>query len=275
MQEKTFHSSTKALDTVLSYVPKKVSDAIIEHLEITGTDAKMIGEIRIRSPGLCAAVIGGENVTLEGGIGDDELKETFKRICGGAIYSHRDDISRGFVALPHGVRVGIIGHARYERDSVVGVSDISSLVFRIPSGECSFGRRLYTQWLMSPVGMLVCARAGGGKTTAIRTLARLIGSGERPRRVVVVDERCEFDSSEYIGAHVDIMRGYRRALGVGIALRTMSAEVLIVDEISNAEDSRAMLDAIGAGVTVIATAHAESIDDAMRRHKAGRRIPIP
>ena len=64
---------------------------------------------------------------------------------------------------------------------------------------------------------------------------------------------------------MDILFGYRRALGVDIAIRTMSAEVLIVDEISSFADARAMLGALGAGVTVIATVHAESLDDARAR----------
>jgi stage III sporulation protein AA len=210
-------------------------------------------------------VVSGENIPLDIKVGETEMKETFRRISGGAVFAHRDDICRGFISLPYGVRVGISGHARYERDGVIGICDVTSLVFRIPSGECSFARELYARWLMHTGGMLICSRAGEGKTTAIRALARLIGSGERPRRVVVVDERCEFDPAEYRSAHVDIMRGYRRALGVDIAVRTMSAEVLIVDEISSARDSQAMLSALGAGVTVIATVHAGSFFDAMRR----------
>ena len=113
--------------------------------------------------------------------------------------------------------------------------------------------------------MLICSPAGQGKTTAIRSLARLIGSGREAKRVVAVDERCEFDSSEYCDAHVDILRGYRRAVGVDIAIRTMSAEVLIVDEISSSEDAKAMMSALGAGVTVIATAHADSLIGAAKR----------
>jgi stage III sporulation protein AA len=81
----------------------------------------------------------------------------------------------------------------------------------------------------------------------------------------VVDERCEFDPEEYSHSHVDILRGYRRATGVDIAVRTMSAEVLIVDEISTAEDSSAMLSALGAGVDVIATTHAVSLESALKR----------
>ena len=208
----------------------------------------------------------GRNVSLGYRVSKEELREIFKKICGGAIYAHRDDMCRGFVTLDGGVRVGICAEARYEKGSVVGVGEISSLVFRIPSAPCSFADELYIKWRsLGEGGMLICSAAGEGKTSLIRSLAGLIGSGGAPLRVVVVDERCEFDVDGYVGAHVDILRGYRRALGVDIAIRTLSAEVLIVDEVSSREDSLAMLASVGAGVRVIATAHARSLADAMQR----------
>ena len=113
--------------------------------------------------------------------------------------------------------------------------------------------------------MLIYSAAGEGKTTAIRSLARLIGSGKRPYRVVVADERSEFDEGAYRSAHVDVLKGYKRSLGIEIAIRTMSAEVLIVDEISSPEDARALLLAIGAGVDVIATAHGRRVSEISKR----------
>lgn len=115
------------------------------------------------------------------------------------------------------------------------------------------------------LGMLICSRAGVGKTTAIRYLAGKIGGGENPLRVAVVDERCEFNLNSYSGAMVDILRGYRRAVGVDIAIRAISSEVLIVDEIGTREDSDALLGAIGAGVVVIATAHGDDIESVKGR----------
>lgn len=254
------------LDKVLTYVPPRVRAEVTEYLDRTRTSAALVNEIRLRTCGATALAVAGRNVALSESASAEEMKETFRRVCGGAVYAHRDDICRGFVSLVGGIRVGVCAEARYERDKVVGVGEVSSLVFRIPAYTCSFAPSLYARWReLGQGGMLICSGAGEGKTSTIRALARLIGSGESPLRVVVVDERCEFDSSRYTGAHVDILRGYRRALGVDIAIRTLSAEVIIVDEVSAREDALAMLGAIGAGVTVIATAHARSLADAMRR----------
>ena len=265
MEKNKEKSVSKKLETVLAYLPRTVSERVLELAVSADKGVFSISEIRLRSNGVCAVVMGGRNLPLGVRLSDGELKETLRRVSGGAMLAHRDDVRRGFISLDGGIRVGVAGHARYDGDNMVGISDISSLVFRIPTGECPFAGRLYAEWLIIGGGMLICSRAGEGKTTVIRALARLVGSGERPRRVVVVDERCELDESEYRDAHVDILRGYRRAAGVDIAIRTMSAEVLMVDEISSYDDSRAMLSAIGAGVTVIASAHAETLADAMRR----------
>ncbi len=253
-------------DDVLMLLPCHVRDEITEYIRKACIPLKSINEIRLRSHGLCSLVVAGRNVSLRSGVTKEGMKEVFKKICGGAAFAHRDDMCRGFISLDKGVRVGVCAEARYERGSVVGIGDVSALVFRIPSSECSFAKELYTRWRdLGSGGMLIHSVAGEGKTSTLRTLARLIGSGEWPLRVVVVDERCEFDMDSYAGAHVDILRGYRRALGVDIAIRTLSAQVLIVDEISSKEDASAMLASVGAGVRVIATAHAGSFSDLMRR----------
>ena len=253
-------------DKVLTLLPFNVCEEVNEYLHKTHTPRSRVNEIRLRSYGLCSLVVSGKNVPLESRVSKEGIRETFKRICGGAVFLHRDDMCRGFISLDGGIRIGVCAEARYERDSVVGVGDVSSLVFRIPSSECSFGNELYTRWrALGAGGMLICSAAGEGKTSALRTLARLIGSGESPLRVVVVDERCEFDIESYSSAHVDVLRGYRRALGIDIAIRTLSAEVLIVDEISSPDDANAMLASVGAGVKVIATAHARCFSDLMRR----------
>lgn len=251
---------------VLSFLSGGTEKKILEYLTGANTPLEAVSEIRLRLHGPSALVVSGKNVSFGPPVSQEEIRDTFKRICGGAVFAHRDDTCRGFVSLEGGIRVGVCGEAKYERGSVVGVAEISSLVFRIPGGACSFAGELYKSWCsLGSGGMLICSAAGEGKTTAIRALARLIGSGMLARRVVVADERCEFDPSYYGGSHVDILRGYKRSLGVDIAIRTLSAEVLIVDEISSCEDSLAMLSAIGAGVTVIATSHGRSFRDVMKR----------
>lgn len=53
-------------------------------------------------------------------------------------------------------------------------------------------------------------------------------------------------------------------------IRSMSPEVIIVDEIGKSEDVQALLEAIHAGVTIIVSAHGYSLEDLSKRHHLNR-----
>ena len=59
---------------------------------------------------------------------------------------------------------------------------------------------------------------------------------------------------------MDILKGYRKREGIEIASRTMSPEVVMLDEVGG-EDAAALLGVVRCGVPIVATAHASSIDE--------------
>ena len=220
-------------------------------------------EIRLRADGANSVRLFGKDYYLTSKIGSERIEELFLILTDGALYTERDKIRDGYITLGGGIRVGVGGRASYNGGVCVGVGEISTLVFRIPHGACSFGEELYHLWQsLGESGMLIISPPGGGKTTVLRSLAGYIG---RHRRTVIADERCEFDPEDYKGRHVDILRGYKRATGIEIAVRTMSAEVIMCDEIFTDADTEAALGAQGAGVTVIATAHGTDISGVTKR----------
>ena len=148
----------------------------------------------------------------------------------------------------------------------VGIHGIGSMVFRLPFGECNFAAELCELFLSKAhSGMLIYAPPGGGKTTALRSLVRLLSSGERAKRVAVIDERCELCTDELSRLDVDIFKGYRRAEGMRIALRVMSLEVIAVDEIGASDEGEEMLESLMSGVKFVATAHAKEYGELRRR----------
>lgn len=181
------------------------------------------------------------------------------------MYAHRDNIKEGYLTVDGGVRVGICGQARYEGGAFVGVSSISSLVFRIPTAASSNAGLLYDAWQECKKGMLIYSPPGVGKTTALRSLVGMLGEGRFGLQVVVVDERCEFIPGDYKSASVDILRGYRRAEGIEIALRVLSADVICVDEIGCSGEAKAILESLNSGVKFIASAHASSYAELTQR----------
>jgi len=224
-----------------------------------------ISEIRLRSCGRSSFILAGERIYFSSSPTRDEMKRTLSRICDGALYAYRDSIKDGYITLGGGVRVGICGRARYENSSFIGVCDVTSLVFRIPTAVSSFTELLYEVWQKTSRGMLIYSPPGVGKTTAVRSLVKAISSGCDARQVAVIDERCEFSAEDYTHSAVDVFLGYKRDVGMNIALRSMSPEVIAVDEIGRLGEAEAMRESLNSGVRIIATAHASSFAELKRK----------
>ena len=131
---------------------------------------------------------------------------------------------------------------------------ISPLVFRLPSGSVS-ADALFSFYKKSTGGILLFAPPGGGKTTLLRALAERAAGEER---VAVIDTREEFF---FRGAKLllDRLAGYPKAKGAEIAVRTLSPELLILDEVGEKEAS-ALSRLVSFGVRTVASVHGDSGD---------------
>ena len=235
--------------------------------EIRAIDAMgvSINEIHIVLGSGSSVSVRGKKIYLGISVSDKEIEETLESITGRALYAHRNTIKNGYVTLDGGVRVGICGQARYEGDSLVGVSSISSFLFRFPVGECNFTDILKESFQKCKSGMLIFAPPAGGKTTALRALIKELSSLKPTPKISVVDERCEFSRDDFLSSDTDIFRGYTKSEGMQIALRVMSPEIICVDEIGMLSEAELMLQSLGSGVRFIATAHAASFSELKAR----------
>lgn len=255
---------TDARELVLSVLPSEMRREIERLARGHIGDFGTLREIRLRRGGVGALVLGDRTLPLSP-ISADSLAGIVARISDGCVFAHRDTICAGYISMGLGVRVGVYGSCRYEGGEVVGVGDISGLVFRLPTGKCEFGeslRRLYLEY--RPRGMLIFSPPGVGKTTALRYLARALGTGPSRVNVVVVDERCEFIESDYLSSSVSLLHGYKKRLGIEIAVRTLSAGLVMVDELS-ADDVESISGLMRFGVPFIASIHASGVDEIMKK----------
>lgn len=252
-------------DKIFEYLPPACAVEIKRLLISRGGEGAQISEIRIRVFGKSSVVISGERVALVSRSSTADISKALTLMCDGALYSRRDSIKDGYITLDGGVRVGVCGEARYDGGAFVGVSDVSSLVFRVPSLRIAEIPELCRAFEKCRRGMLIYSPPGVGKTTALRTLTYELGRGKPDEQVVVVDERGEFVPEDYAGASVDILRGHKRESGIAIALRTLSPSVIAVDEIGRLGEAEAMLESLNSGVRVIATAHAGDATELRRR----------
>ena len=97
----------------------------------------------------------------------------------------------------------------------------------------------------------------------LRDLAARLG---KSHRVAIIDTRGEIYVPEmFEGTLCDALVGYSRAEGIEIATRVLSPEVLMCDEIGDADEARQLLYAVNSGVPIIASAHAASVGELMAR----------
>ena len=164
-------------------------------------------------------------------------------------------IAHGYLTASGGHRIGLCGEAVLKDGEITGIREITSLCIRVARdfpgiGGMAAGLR---------GSMLILGAPGWGKTTLLRDIARQI-SGKST--VAVVDERGEIFPSGFIrGPRMDVLTGAPKAGGVEMVLRTMGPEWIAVDEITAEEDCRALLQAQGCGVRLLATAHAGSLEE--------------
>ena len=208
-------------------------------------------------------------------VNQSEIEEAFTVLCGYSVHSFQNEIKNGFITVKGGHRAGIAGTAVCDAEGKVQtVRNISSINLRIARQHIGAADRL-TGGIFKDVcaGLLLCGPPGCGKTTVLRDLARQLSSGVTGRyvKVAVIDERSEIAGSHdgmpqnNMGPCCDILTGFSKAEGIVRAIRALSPEVIICDEIGGAGDTAALIAGINAGVSIIASVHAGSSRDIMRR----------
>ena len=243
-------------------LPLTLSDAISK------CGAPRAEELRLHRDRYASVTCGGKNYFTDVALREREMHDIFKKMCGGSIYAHANTIRQGYLSLPNGIRVGVCGSAAMEENRVIGVDHISGLIVRIPNAPKINVEPLAELLRQSPGmgGILIYAPPGMGKTTLLRSLATSLSEGVDGRRVVVVDTREELSPTlGGVGHTLDVLVGYPRALGIEIAVRSLGAEWIVCDEIGSPSDAEAILQAANCGVPIIATAHACTAEELLRR----------
>lgn len=197
-----------------------------------------------------------------------EIEDSLRLMCKDSIYSYTNEIKNGFLTLKGGHRVGICGTAVLGNDKITNVRDISTLNIRIARQMKNSADELLTNIDYKFNGIILAGVPASGKTTVLRELARKLSiSG---KKVSVIDERNEF-SGTYAGlaqndlGFCDVLNGYPKSEGLTQAIRTLSPDVIVCDEIGTEKDILAIKQAVHAGVKLVVSVHFGCIDDFSRR----------
>ena len=193
-----------------------------------------------------------------------EIKNAFSRICEYSVYKYQTDINNGFVTVCGGHRIGICGTAVISDNRVKAVSDISSLNIRIAHEFIGCSNELLSRTGISS-GILICGVPSSGKTTLLRDIGRTLSS-DMMKKVTIADERGEI-TARYAGEYCydiglcDIYSGYPKSKAIIDAIRTMSPEYIICDELTGT-DVQSVIYTLNYGVKLIASLHCDSAESA-------------
>lgn len=244
------------LVSVLPHLPEALREEITKALAAPFLRGSCVSEIRMRTGRVSSLSLfrGGRlfNLPLSHVSDKEALSTTFSKAVGGSLYAFEERIKEGYVSLPYGVRVGVAGKAASAGDEIVSLVSVDSLVFRLPSGKAT-EKALFSFFTQSRGGLLLFAPPGGGKTSLLRSFA---ARAAKDMRVCIVDTREEFffDDPTLL---LDLLRSYPKARGAEIAVRTLSPELLILDEVGVFE-VKTLASLVSFGVRTVASVHGES-----------------
>ncbi|HHZ05685.1 MAG TPA: stage III sporulation protein AA [Clostridiales bacterium] len=202
-----------------------------------------------------------------------DIAETFQNICCYSVYSRQNEIKNGFVTMHGGHRAGICGTAVYNDDRLTNIRDISSINIRISKEINGAADKLIKALNNNMGGVLICGAPSSGKTTILRDLARQL-SVSYGLKVSVVDERGELGGTcngilQNDLGYCDVLDGYLKGEGIMQAVRCLSPQVVICDEVGNSNDAVAIEESLNAGVAVIASIHGKK-ENFIRRPQVQR-----
>lgn len=202
----------------------------------------------------------------------DDILLTLELMSDYSLYALEEELKNGYITLQGGHRVGITGKAVIDRGNIKTIKNINGLNIRLSHQILGCAdemmEHIYSEDKICHT--LIVSPPRCGKTTLIRDIVRQLSNGTSKRQgitVGVVDERSEIAGcykgipQNDVGIRTDVLDACPKAEGIMLLLRSMSPEVIAVDEIGRKEDIYAIEEILNAGIKLICTVHGKTIED--------------
>jgi len=259
------------------FLPKKICDCL--YLRITDED---INEIRFRlncpitikcnlktyflsDNGLCGSPSTALYTTKE------MLEDIVFKASEFSMYSVSEQLKQGFITVDGGVRLGVCGEVAPEGNEIKAIKNITSICVRVPHEIKGISKSVFNQIVNDDkvLNTLVISPPGAGKTTLLRDLVYQISYHNYPYNVFIADERGELVGGSKLpfnlGYFYDCLSFVKKSKSMLLGLRSMSPDIVVTDEIGENDDCDAILKLMTCGVSVIASVHADSIEDLRKK----------
>lgn len=256
----------------LNIFPSKILDEINKYKD------EKIQEIRIKIEKPIILYTDRGEIILSNNVTKEDFKFIIQRISNYSIYAYEEEIKQGFITLKGGHRVGIAGECVMENNKIKTIKNISSLNIRVSKEVIGCSKDVLKYIVSNNIikNTLIISPPKCGKTTILRDITRVLSSGSLKenltgKKVVVIDERSEIGASYNgipqmnLGIRTDVLDNCLKREGMLMAIRSLSPDVLICDEIGTKEDIDALNTAFNSGVNIVVTVHGSSLGDIKKR----------
>lgn len=232
---------------------------------------KSIQEVRIKIQKPIIIELSKKEVVLNYIATREDMKYILQRISNYSLYAYEEEIKQGFITIKGGHRVGLAGECVMEGGRIKTIKNISSINLRICKEVigCSRDTFKYIYENSRVFNTIIISPPKCGKTTILRDIAKNLS--EEGKKLAIIDERSEIAAcyegipQMNVGIRADVLDNCLKSEGMIMAIRALSPQVLICDEIGTKADIEALNMAFNSGVNIVVTLHGSSINDLYNR----------
>lgn len=206
-------------------------------------------------------------------ITEADIMEMQNYISNYSLYAWQEELKNGFMTIQGGHRIGLCGSTKNNNGKIIGISYLTFFNIRVAHERIGCATEVLKYIKRADGGIyntLLVSKPGAGKTTLLRDCIRSLSYGEKGfkgKKIGIVDERSEIAACYHgipqndLGIRTDVLDGCNKPEGMRMLLRTMSPEIIGVDELGTAEDFKAVEEAAYSGCNVIGTIHAGTVEE--------------